>query len=89
MVGMTGVHDTTDVGPARQASFAGFGRYVAGLYNWTSKACSGVNSKDNTGGREKRFEKLTTPMMNFLVKRFTQAGLLCGDGAGKTATAGF
>ena len=35
------------------------------------KACSGFNKTDNTGVREKQCEKLTIPMMNFLVKRFT------------------
>lgn len=57
--------------------------------NRPSRACSGVNNTDSTGVRVKQFEKLIIPMMNFLVKRFPQAGLLCGNGAAKTAAAGF
>ena len=61
----------------------------AGGANKPIRACRGVNKTDHTGVFEKQFEKLTIPMMNFLVKRFTQAGLLCGNGAAKTAAAGF
>lgn len=39
--------------------------------NNPTRVCSGVSKADNTGVREKQCEKLTIPMMNFLVKRFT------------------